>query len=790
MKGFLVPLFLLFFLPVCNGQERSLLTFEVLDSKTQNPVDEVELVIPKLDRVFQTDKSGIVELLVPTTSYLFTLSHSDYEEFSYGAIIQHDTVIQILLKPLFNLYKLEEVDIVSKTIDKVKSEQISVEEIDQQTLKLLPLVGGEKDIVKAFALLPGVQVGTEASSDLIVRGGLPSQNLFLWDGIPLYGGSKFLGFLSPYNPWAIQSAQLFKGGFPSEYGGRLSSVLDVTSKNPNVFEFSGEASIGAVSSNLGINIPLLPGKLGLIASGRRTYTDLFVRLFSSSSQVTLFSFHDIFSKLYFAPNDKHTLSLGTYLDRDTQLETNDLKEKSQLDSRKLKIEKNTRLYYGQWEARWSPNLQHKLTVSQNFYALSLEEDIVQPDSSDSFFHLFQSSLEEFRVQGELQWQVNPNVQVKFGTQYSRYNFRPADTDTKIGSIQQSLQKIPQASPQELNGFGKIQYSFRPGHKLMAGLRFSNYFVDQKTYAFLEPRLALQVFPDSASSIKLGYARMTQPIHLLYNPGLGQPINLWMSATRDLAPGVSDQFSFGYARDITLKEKHFTLSGELWYKEMRDILEYRDGFSSQSLTTSDANQVNSFEQILTSGQGKSYGLELLFEKKRGKLRGWLGYTLSWTRHTFPELNGGEPFFSQYDRRNDLSVVALYQVSDNFSLSASWTYATGQPITLPVSAYNSYWLDPVFEKSFTTATPAIYSQSARNAFRMKDFHRLDVSGIWKIKSKFGQANLEVGLYNTYNRRNPFYYYVDNGIYGSPVNQNLISVSLFPVIPAINFTQKFGK
>ncbi len=783
---------------VLHAQQQYVVHLQVVDAQNDEPVADADITIDVLDRTFATNEYGKVTVLLPLSYYTFKVSSLGIISRSFQATIDRDTTLTFPVTVEAKV--LDEVEVVDARFnEKVDLNVVGVEKISLQAIEALPMLAGEKDIVKSLTLLPGVQTGTEGSANINVRGGTSDQNLYLLDHATLYHSGHLLGFLSSFNPMAIDSVTLFKAGFPARYGGRLSSVIQTGTKEGNLDSVSVRGNVGIISSKLSVQVPVIRQKSSLILSGRRTYVDLFQRLFAGSNPVrnqTSYVFYDMNAKwvYYFTPDNK--VSINFYQDYDTYYDITTDRTTEPKTYQENRLTWRNRIIEANWDARLSAKLHHNLSLSQTSYAMQILDDRQGQKQGQNYRNAFNTSLQDLSLKENMHIQVMPSFQADVGVQYEHHRFNPALLSSRQADTTFSENTLPETTAQQLSLYVEGYVNFSDRYSLSAGIRNSHYFVDQHNYLNraadrLEPRVNVERKLGAYSAVRASYARMVQPIHLLTDPGLGLPFNLWVSSNQQVKPQKADQVAGGYYTSFLLGKRNYSLSVEGYYKWMYDIVAYRDGFSSSTFTTAASNTDRTWDKVLTSGNGKSYGAEVLLEKTSGAFTGWLAYTLSWTKHQFADLNYGRPFYSRYDRRHDLSLVGFYKLNKKWDINFNFSYATGQPVTLPLYTYPGFTFN--YDQGKVTNTGVLlYTQGGRNAYRMKAFHRLDIAFQSRLQWRNVQGSVEFGLFNLYNRKNPYYYYADTDYVGNidrPKRVSVIkSVSLFPMIPSVSLSFEF--
>ncbi|UTA69120.1 TonB-dependent receptor [Emticicia sp. 21SJ11W-3] len=684
--------------------------------------------------------------------------------------------------------------------DKVsETPQMSSIDLPVQQIKKIPAFLGEKDVLKVLQLMPGVQKGSEGQSGIYVRGGGADQNLIILDDAIVYNANHLFGFFSTFNGDALKSVELTKGGFPARYGGRLSSVIDLNMKEGNKEKLHGEGGIGLISSRLTLEGPIRKGKSSFLISGRRTYLDVVARPFikAQSDAGTQddggYYFYDLNAKLNYDFGRKDKVYASAYFGRDK------FYSKSKTDTEK----NDSDLNWGNITTtlRWNHLFNEKLFANTSFILSSYQFGIGSyyqdfQTSSDNYTLNYQSRINDIGLKSDFDYFPNPKHSARIGMAVTRHRFIPSAIVLK--SSQTNLER--EASPidvMESGIYGEDTWKATDQLKMNIGLRLSYFIAQQKSYLRPEPRISAALKLAENLSAKASYAEMNQFVHLLSNTGIGLPTDLWVPTTRKVAPQNSRQVAAGIAKDFPKQNLALTVEG--YYKYMRNILAYKEGSTFLNLDGLGAQEVN-WENNVTAGNGWSYGGEFLLQRKSGRMSGWIGYTLSWTLWQFPELNAGKKFYPKYDRRHDLSLVGIYELTPRITISGTWVYGTGNALTLPVATYSAY----IDRFNSARRTPAIVnriqwsSQDAneygeKNSYRAEPYHRLDFGIQFHKKLKHHERTWEFSLYNVYNRRNPFFYnistetitYSDNTVAEKNV---LKKYSLFPIVPAFSYNFKF--
>lgn len=681
---------------------------------------------------------------------------------------------------------LKEVEVVGTTAEPIEREtQMSTIRLDVAQVKNLPVLLGETDLLKTIQLLPGVQSGSEGSSGFYVRGGGPDQNLVLIDGVPVYNVSHLFGFFSLFNGDAVKSVELVKGGFPAEYGGRLSSVLDIRMKEGNMTEYHGSGSVGLISSKFTFEGPIARNRSSFLISARRTYIDVLtapiIRSATEGSTAGYY-FYDINGKVNTRLNDNNHLYFSFYNGRDKASASDDYSYSDGGITYNDKFE--SALGWGntigslRWNSRLRSNLFMNTTATYTKYNFDVgfkqEDSEIGPGVNELFSQSaeYLSSIEDFGAKVDFDWYPAPGHEVKFGGGITNHTFTPgvntftysdnsAEIDSTFGSKKQPAN--------EYQVYIRDDFSIGERWRFNVGLHASAFSVGDEFYTSLQPRATARFLVDDRSSIKASYSTMTQYLHLLTNQTIGLPTDLWVPATENVAPQQSWQVAAGYARSFG---KGFQFSGEVYYKEMSNLIEYKEGSSFFSGSLDWQNKV-------TTGRGWSYGLELLLEKKIGATTGWIGYTLSSSNRQFDEVNFGNPYPYTYDRRHDLSIALTHKLNETWTIGAVFVYGTGNAVTLPTAQYRDPYTGQMIEHV-----------SQRNNYRAPAYHRLDLSFTHTKKVSWGESIWQFGVYNAYSRQNPFYLYFGNEYnpQTGTSSRKLKQVSLFPILPSVSWSFKF--
>lgn len=734
-----------------------------------------------------TNAYGYYSIDLPEGDHELLYLYIGYQTHTEKITIKNNQTLTVNLKTKEK--EFGEVVIKGRRTEKVSENvQMSKIEVPIATIKEIPALFGEKDVLKVLQLLPGVQSGSEGQSGLYVRGGGPDQNLIILDGATVYNAQHLFGFFSLFNGDALRSVELYKGGFPARYGGRLSSVIELNMKDGNKEKYTGEVGIGLISARGVLEGPLAKGKGSFIVSGRRTYIDVLtqpiVLAFNNGNPAGYF-FHDFNAKANYEIDEKNRIYLSGYFGQD--------KFYAGYKETWSGNEEQTKINFGWGNAtgtmRWNHVFNQKLFSNTSLiysnYNLGINVDVSE-NKKDLFKLRYNSGIRDWAVKQDFDWFASNNHRVRFGTQITHHLFTPQAMVLKDNFFNLEHQNKTNFNAVETGTYIEDDWKITNRLRTSIGLRLASFHVNNENYINLEPRVGASYRLRKDLSMKVAYTRMNQFIHLLSNSGIGLPTDLWVPATDRVRPQMSDQIAAGFAYDIP--KMGLTIEIEGYYKTMNQIIAYREGASFLGLENiEDGNLTfSSFEDQVTSGNGYSQGFEFFIQKKEGPITGWIGYTLSKTEHLFDELNNGKPFFARYDRRHDISFVSIYKFRENINFSLTWVYGTGNAITLPIgfvpfingpSNPNFNWLNSGNE--FTD----------RNAFRMRPYHRADIGVQISHDRKKGVRTWEFSAYNLYSRLNPFFYYIGNERdFDNSSKPVLKQISLFPLIPSISWSFKF--
>lgn len=724
------------------------------------------------------------------------VSYIGYASQTHRLSLAGNRQLNVRLQPSV---ELDEVTVTADRVGSAKMSQMSAVEVPVEQIKLVPVIFGETDVLKAIQLLPGVQSGTEGMSGIYVRGGGPDQNLFLLDGVPLYNVNHLVGFFSAFNSDAIKNVTLYKGSFPCQFSGRISSVLDITTNNGNDKEWHGGASVGIMAAKVSVEGPIVKERTTLSLSLRRTYGDLllmplFMAASSSVEGGTLsagYYFYDLNGKVTHRFNDRSRL-YATWYSGDDAAHMGVTEENDPPDRTKIRLGYNWGNLAAalRWNYELTPQLFMNITGSVTRYRQLLELGVTSEYMSMGEWHDnevkmdMRSGIRDFSLRADFDYAPSPEHAVKFGALLTNHHFTPqvqgaymrndnvTPVDTTFGEAT--------IDAQEFSLYGGDDWSVTEALKVNAGLVLSGFTVEGRFYPSIQPRLSARFLFTDDLSVKAGYSYMTQYMHLLSTSNVSLPTDLWVPVTARIVPMTSHQVAAGVFYNL---KNIVDISVEGYYKWMNNLLEYKPGSTFLGSSVG-------WQDMVCVGRGWAYGLELLAQKSVGQITGWLGYTWSRTMRQFDtpgeELNDGRPFPAKYDRIHDISITLQYKPNDRFDAGLTWVYSTGNTATLAM-----HRIEDERSNSWWSGGSLGYVES-RNNFRMPSYHRMDVSVNFHKRLKHGTRTWNISVYNLYNRQNPFLVYpktverTEGG--GTTYSTVLMQRSLFPILPSVSYIYKF--
>lgn len=709
---------------------------------------------------------GFYSLTLPAAQYTLVVQYIGYRTDTVTVDLQQNVTRHISLFPTEDT--LQEVEVTAtKQNDNITSPQTGMEKMDVKEISRIPVLFGEKDIIKTMQLLPGIKSVGDGGGGMYVRGGAADQNLVVLDEALVYNASHLLGFFSTFNSDALKDVTIYKGSQPAQYGGRLSSALDVRMKDGNKQQFETNGSIGLISSKLSFEGPLVKNKGSFLVSGRRTYADLFLQLDEQYSGTQLF-FYDLNAKANYTLGERDVLYLSGYFGRD-----------------KLGLENLFGLDWGNATGtlRWNHLVNSKL-FSNTSFILSNYNYMVGIERGGSDFNL-RSDILDYNLKQEFQYFPSTHHSIRFGLSTIYHTIVPGEV------MSETLNNVAMQERYSWENavFVSDEWNVNPRFNLIAGIRFSSfsvlgegdfYTLDAegavtdttqygrgefvKTYFNPEPRLSASYQLDSSSSLKAAYTRNAQYLHLISNSTVSSPTDKWVPTNNNILPEIADQASLGYFKN--LNNNRYEVSVEVYYKYLQNQIDYENG--------ADVLFSDQIETQLLSGIGRAYGLEVLVKKKTGNFTGWISYTISRTEKKINGINDGQWYAARQDKTHDLSIVLSYDINKKINLSAVWVYSTGNAVSFPTG---KYYVDQ----------QAVWLYTERNGYRMPAYHRLDLGATFKLKDhKHFTNELSIGIFNAYGRENAYSIsFRENE--NDPTKTEVVQTSLFRFVPSLSWNFK---
>ncbi|WP_273274215.1 TonB-dependent receptor [Maribacter polysiphoniae] len=785
--SFIILFFLFSF--ILFSQQKYTLSGTVSEASSNETMIGVTIAIPELATGVTTNEYGFYSITLPEGEYNIQISYLGFQAQTQTISLTENSKLNFLM--VEEAQQLEEV-VVTDSSDKldIRKPQMSVNTMSVATIKKIPVILGEADVIKSILLLPGVTNAGEGSSGFNVRGGAVDQNLILLDEATIFNSSHLFGFFSVFNPDAIKDIKLYKGGIPARYGGRLSSVLDIFQKEGNSKELKINGGIGLVASRLLVEGPLKKDKAAFLIGGRSSYAHLFLPLFDIDNTAY---FYDLNTKINFKINENNNIFLSGYFGRDV-----------------FSISDSFVNTYGnavgnfRWNHLFSNKLFSNLSLIYSDYYYGLKLDFVGFN--------WNSGIQNFNVKYDLKHYLNDNLQINYGLNNIYYRFNPGKIEPSNATSGIVEDQLIQKYANEFAAYIDIEHDITPNLSLGYGLRFSNFnrlgqeevnvyendnpvvynpslqiyqeadpisVLNPKRSESLakfnnfEPRISVSYIINDNSSVKGSYTRLAQYLHLISNTSSPTPLDVWTPSGSFIEPQLLDQYALGYFRN--LKDGDYSVETEVFYKDIQNRIDYIDG---ANLIANDA-----IEQVILNGEARAYGLEFLFRKNTGKLQGWLAYTLSKSEQrtpgrttTEPGINDGQWYNTPYDKTHDFSIYGNYDLNSKWSFNTNFVFQTGQPTNYPIGQYEYQGL-----------TVPYYG--LRNQERLPSYHRLDLSASLtprKNANRKVQGEWIFSLYNVYNRRN-----AASISFGRNEDTNVneaVRTSIFGIVPAVTYNFKF--
>ena len=784
---------LILFLFLCPlavlSQEKFTLSGTIIDSQSNETLIGVNILIPEINSGTMTNEYGFYSITLPKGTYKVQLSYLGFQSLIETIVLDKNITQNFKLSEAAE--SLDEV-IITENIEElnIRKPQMSVNALSINTIKQMPVVLGEVDVIKSITLLPGVTNAGEGSSGFNVRGGAADQNLILLDEATIFNSSHLFGFFSVFNPDAIKDIKLYKGGIPAKYGGRVSSVLDIYQKEGNSSEFHMNGGIGLISSRLLAEGPIKKDKGSFLLGGRSSYAHLFLPLFDLDNVAY---FYDLNTKLSYRLNDSNSIFLSGYFGRDV-FELADSFENTY---------GNTVVNF-RWNHLFSDKLFSNLSLIYSDYYYGLKLDFVEFD--------WESGIRNFNLKYDFKHYINNNFKLEYGLNSIYYKFNPGEINPTTESSGINPFKLIDKYAFENAIYVDAEHRLSDKLSVSYGARFSTFHrlgqdelnsydnnnsvifnndlgVYEKadpsdiesfdrsdvieSFANIEPRLAIAYQLNDYSSLKASYNRMSQYLHLLSNTSSPTPLDVWTPSGKFVKPQLLDQVALGYFR--TFNDNTYSLEVEGFYKTIQNRIDYIDG--------ADLIANNAIEQVILNGEARAYGMEVLLRKNEGKLKGWLAYTLSKSEQRTPGrtevetgINNGDWYFTPFDKTHDISLTASYELNKKWTFSSNFLFQTGQPATFPNGQYEYNGI-------------IIPSYEARNSSRLPSYHRLDVSVNYNPKpqsDKQFKGQWVFGIYNIYNRRNAANIsFRENRMSGS---NEAVRLAIFGIVPSVSYNFKF--
>jgi hypothetical protein len=769
--------------------QRHIISGFVTDSSSGEALVGATVFVPGTHHYAVTNNYGFYSLGIQEGRVELVCSYVGYARDTVVVDLAHNLTLNIRLK---HVLELQEVVVSQSRIEKqLHSPQMSTINLPMIMVNKLPSMAGEVDLLKVLQYYPGVSAGAEGSAGLYVRGGSPDQNLILLDGVPVYNISHLFGFVSVFNPDAVSNVQLYKGAFPARYGGRLSSVVDITMKEGNAGKFVTQGTIGPLASKLAFEGPLWKDKTSFIATGRRSLVGFLLQPLSVSASKKNgdennfsslnYYFYDANLKLNHRFSHKSRLYLGIYSGKDKlaqKMHTRDVNKQTSV---------NNALGWGnitgsmRWNYVMNPKLFSNLTLTYSRFWFEVgntdDNTLLEKNETENIHFRFISGIEDRGIRYDIDYNPHPNHYLKMGGGFVNHYFTPG---IDIYLRKKEVERENSLGYKKIEGnemFVYVEDEFNAGDRfrINAGLHFTGFQTSDVFFPSVEPRISGRFTATDKLALKAAYAQTSQYVHLVSKSDIGLPVDIWLPVSKSLVPLKASQISLGAMASLP---RHFDFSVEGYWKKMKNVLEYKEGstFFSPGIT--------GWEEELEKGKGWTYGTEFLLEQNTGNLTGWVAYTLSYNRRQFESLNNGKPFFYTYDRRHDFNIVLNYKFSPKSDIGTVWVFNTGRAHTLPTHLNLGFdaeifsngdkpfagWLDPY--------------TSSRNNYRAPSYHRLDISYNRHKKTRWGERTWSFGLYNAYNRLNAFHLKLET----DNERTRLIKNSLFPIMPFINYSFKF--
>ncbi len=779
----LIIIIFIFFSNVAISQKFTISGY-IRDKKSGEDLPSANILVEELKKGTTTNTYGFYSLTLPKGSYTLRISYIGYQDIVKKINLDKDIKLNFSMEE--TVIQGKEIVVTGERTNKnVESVEMSTYKLPVEMIKEIPAFMGEVDVLKSIQLLPGVQSGGEGNTGFYVRGGGPDQNLILLDNAVVYNAGHLFGFFSIFNADALKDVNLIKGGAPANYGGRLSSVLDISMKEGNNQSYHADGGIGLIASRLTVQGPIKKDTSSFIISGRRTYIDILTKPFIKGNlKGTGYYFYDLNAKINYRLNENNRIFLSGYFGRDV------FSFKNKRDGFSVKFPWGNATISSRWNHVFNQNLFQNLTLTFSDYNFTFAAE------QDDFEFNMYSGVRDYSL--SLDYTYLPNIlhTIKFGAQYTFHDFQPGSASARIGQTLFDSGKIIHYYNHDAALYINDEWDVNEKIKLSLGVRptlfqfvgpFTRYVLDDQkrakdtityktldpiaTYKNIEPRISVRYTINSSSSIKASYSQNYQYVQLASMSSNTLPTDAWVPSTDKIKPQFAVQYAVGFFKNF-LNDTYET-SVELYYKTMKNLIDYKEGL------TSDDNIGNNPDNNFTFGTGKSFGAEFFIKRRFGKFNGWVGYTLSKTTRLFPDINNGKEYPAKYDRRHDLSLVLTYELNERWQFGGVFVYATGDATTLPISR-------------FFVEGRIVSEYGERNSFRLAPYHRADISVTYNFpnKGKKWKSSLNFSVYNLYNRMNPYFIYIDTDVdlANYSITTQAKQVSLFSILPSVTYNFNF--
>ncbi len=759
-----IVVFLLLSFKISFGSEDETILGKVLDDQNSEPLIGATIVVVDSELGTISDIDGTFELKVPVSeNHKIIVSYIGF--VSDTILVNHNESSALVIK-LSEGVELQEVEISNKgqkARNNYLSTRMSYVDLPMSEVNKLPALLSENDVLKAIQLLPGVQSAEGASTGFYVRGGASDQNLILLNDAVVFNPFHAAGFISIFNGDFIDDISIHKAGIPSSYGGRLSSLLNVNTKTPSYNKVKGSAGIGLVTAKLTVELPVVKDKLSILLSGRGFYSFALFRALASEDlkkDLPQYYFYDAFGQVNWKASKKDEISVFYYNGKDLVA----FEDRSTVESTKFNIPWSNTVMGGSWKHQFGENIISKLTAYHTKYdfmfgaeyvsgARNLTTGIRDWGAKYNISHVVKKHYLNYGVSGNYM-----NLDPKVTKDISAPNTRIADVSSNF-------------SPLHFNVYLNDDWSISQRFGINYGLRLGLFKESNQYYFNADPKIIGRYNITEKSALKASYSYASQFVHMLVNSTATTPLDLWISSTEDIKPQKAHSFSLGWYQNF--KEDQFEVSIESYYKRLNNQIEYKEGvdvFSNQAI-----------EDKLLFGNGRTTGIEFLIRKREGKITGFVGYTLAWAQRQFDELNEGQWFDYKFDRRHDLTIFLSYQITDRWSVSSLFVLGTGHAISTPQDVY--------FTPRNQGSGAYTIDYGERNSYRLKPFHRLDLSVKYSSKPKRVQSHFKLDVYNVYNRSNAFFVILTSERQGKGgTKASLREYSLIPILPSISYQLEF--